>query len=82
MILGLNKYSQTAGDAELKEKMKAAIDSLSAEYKEVIVLCIMQGMSHEEAAEILKCTRVAVATRLSRARKQLLAIMQKKDGDE
>ena len=53
---------------ELSEKMEAAIDRLPREYKIVLVLRDVEGLSAEETAEALKLSVPAVKSRLHRAR--------------
>lgn len=48
------------------------ISNLPLKYREVFVLCVMEGYSYEEVAKILKCRVGSVGSRLSRAR-QILA---------
>jgi len=54
---------------ELNELVKKSIDELDEKYKNVILLCDIEGLSYEEVAVILKCRKNAVGTRLHRARK-------------
>ena len=51
--------------------MRAAIASLPAAYREVIVLCELQEVNYMEASGILKCPVGTVRSRLHRARKVL-----------
>ena len=51
--------------------MRAAIASLPAAYREVIVLCELQEVNCMEASGILKCPVGTVRSRLHRARKVL-----------
>src|SRR5262245_12893177 len=58
--------------AETVELVRKAVLSLPAKYREVVVLCELQDMSYEEAAEILGCAIGTVRSRLHRARALLL----------
>ena len=49
-------------------QIRKAIDSLSSDYKAVLVMCDIEGISYEKAAEILKCPIGTVKSRLNRAR--------------
>lgn len=54
------------------EKLAAAdhlLNSLSPAQREAVELCIMQGMSHSNAADLLNISVNAVDQRLCRARK-------------
>jgi RNA polymerase sigma-70 factor (ECF subfamily) len=55
---------------ELREAIQKVLSSLSAEHRKVLVLCDIQGLSYEEASEILDISVGTVASRLSRAREQ------------
>jgi RNA polymerase sigma factor (sigma-70 family) len=58
---------------DLRPVLDDAVRSLPARYREPVVLCYLQGMTHAEAARQLGCPPGTVATRLSRARHQLRA---------
>lgn len=58
-------------DKELRERIMAAVESLPYDYKEVVVLREMQGLSYNEIAEATKLSLDNVKTRLSRARGML-----------
>ena len=53
------------------QKLDQAVAALPSQYKEPLLLTMMDGMSHEEAAAILKISAKAVEMRLYRARQQL-----------
>ena len=55
------------------EKVLEAIDALPPEFREVLVLSDMEGMSYGEIAETLKIPVGTVKSRLFRARRQLQA---------
>lgn len=57
----------TAEDDELTTE----IMNLPVKLREVALLCWLQGMAYEEAAETLGISRQAVGSRLNRARKKL-----------
>ncbi len=58
---------------EMVETLRRAVRALPEPYREAVVLCEMEEMSYEEAAEILQCPPGTVASRLNRARKMLRA---------
>lgn len=60
-------------EGERLSKLDEAISRLSAFYKEPLLLTTVSGLSHEDAAALLKTTPKAIEMRLYRARKQLLA---------
>ena len=57
---------------ELKEEIENALKSLPAIYREVITLCVIEGLSYEESGRILKINVKTVSSRLARARKRFI----------
>jgi RNA polymerase sigma-70 factor (ECF subfamily) len=58
---------------ELQERLNAAIQKLSEEHRLVVTLHDIQGLRHEQIAEIMKCNVGTVRSRLHYARQQLQA---------
>jgi RNA polymerase sigma factor (sigma-70 family) len=58
-------------DSHDDEALHQEIQGLPAIYREVIVLCYLQGMTQEAAAMLLHCPSSTVGVRLMRARTQL-----------
>ena len=56
---------------ELQEKLNAAMLKLSETHRLVVTLHDVQGMSHEEIAEIMDCNTGTVRSRLFYARQQM-----------
>lgn len=61
--------------AELQEKLNEALQRLSEVHRSVVVMHDIQGMPHDEIAEILDCNTGTVRTRLFYARQQLQGIL-------
>jgi len=61
--------------AELHEKLNAAMQKLSEPHRLVVTLHDVQGLSHEEIAEIMECNIGTVRSRLFYARQQLQAYL-------
>jgi RNA polymerase sigma factor RpoE len=61
--------------AELQEKLNAAMQRLSEPHRLVVTLHDVQGLSHEEIAEIMDCNIGTVRSRLFYARQQLQAYL-------
>lgn len=57
--------------AELQRRLTAVIDELAPLDRDLVTLCLIEGLSYEDAAESVGITRAAVRNRLSRARQQL-----------
>lgn len=66
---------------EIGERQKAvrdAISSLREEYRIVITLCDIEGMSYDEIAQVLKVPPGTVKSRINRARNSLKKILYQK----
>jgi RNA polymerase sigma-70 factor (ECF subfamily) len=63
------------GLAELQEKLNAALQKLSEPHRLVVTLHDVQGLSHEEIAQIMECNIGTVRSRLFYARQQLQAYL-------
>jgi RNA polymerase sigma-70 factor (ECF subfamily) len=61
--------------AELHEKLNGAMQKLSEPHRLVVTLHDVQGLSHEEIAEIMECNIGTVRSRLFYARQQLQAYL-------
>ncbi len=60
-------------------ELRSALDRLSDDQREAIILVGATGMSYEEAAEVCECATGTIKSRVSRARATLQSIMD--DGD-
>lgn len=58
-----------AQDNELAEEAQRVLNGLPDEYREVITLCSVQGLTYEEAARILNCSIATISNRLEKAKK-------------
>jgi len=69
-VTALGKGQSTPSTAELDIRMDvlAALETLTREHRQVIVLRELQGMSYKEMAEVLSVPRGTVESRLFRAR--------------
>jgi RNA polymerase sigma-70 factor (ECF subfamily) len=56
---------------ESAERLRAALDRLPNNRREIILLHYFQGLSYAEMAEILKCSRGTLASGLNDARRRL-----------
>lgn len=61
---------------EFTRLVEETISKLDEKYKNVLLLCDVQGMSYEEASRVLKCTKVNVGIRLKRARKMFYDVLR------
>jgi RNA polymerase sigma factor (sigma-70 family) len=56
---------------DLRPVLDEEVNRLPAPYRAAVVLCYLQGLTNDEAAAALGCTRGTVASRLARARERL-----------
>jgi RNA polymerase sigma-70 factor (ECF subfamily) len=61
---------------ELQEKLNEALQSLSIEHRTAVVLFEIEGLSHQEIAEVMECSEGTVRSRLHYAKQQLQARLQ------
>lgn len=60
------------------QRLRAAILSLPSRYREVIVLCDLEGVTYESAAATVRCAVGTIRSRLHRAR-QLLTVKMRRE---
>ncbi len=89
LVEEMNLMDDSAADpaAEMIERvdgelLRRAVDALPAIYREVIVLRELEGLSYKEIAHVTGAELGTVMSRLTRARKQLLAAMTVRAGKE
>ncbi len=58
-------------EREFIEKMEEALSALPPKFREILVLREVQGLSYEEIANVLACSKGTVESRLFRARARL-----------
>ena len=63
--------------AQMIGQLRLAILRLPVHYREVVVLCELNGMSYEEAAAVAGCPVGTVRSRLNRARRMLVQRCQR-----
>ena len=68
--------------AELLERLEEAIAQLPEDYRVIVTLRHVQGLSYDEIAQALECPLGTVKVRLFRARERLRTLMAPLFGDE
>ena len=63
--------------SEAQEALRATVAALPRKFREVYVLCAVQGLSYEQASVVCGCGSKTVSTRLARARRKVLERMRK-----
>jgi len=61
---------------ERREQVRAAVLELPVEFREAVVLCELEELSYEEAAQMLDCPIGTIRSRLHRGRALLLAKLE------
>ena len=69
---------QLSLSAESARTIQHAIDGLPPDQRLTVILCDVQGMSYDEAAQIMSVELGTVKSRLSRARSQLRTVLAEK----
>tara|TARA_B100000161_G_C33475977_1_gene380243 strand:+ start:178 stop:801 length:624 start_codon:yes stop_codon:yes gene_type:complete len=60
---------------ELHEKLNEALSKLSDKHRTIVILYEIDGLSHKEISEIMKCTEGTVRSRLHYAKVQLQSLL-------
>ena len=75
-------HSKEQGDEsvppELEKALDEALQQLPEIYRQALVVCYLEGKSHEEAARILACPVATLRSRLARGRQRLHSILARK----
>jgi len=61
---------------ELQEKLNEALQRLSPNHRTVVVLFEIEGLSHQEIAQVMECSEGTVRSRLHYAKLQLQSFLQ------
>jgi RNA polymerase sigma-70 factor (ECF subfamily) len=61
---------------ELRVKIEAALDQLSPQHREAVVLKDVQGLAYKEIAEVMDCSIGTVMSRLHYARQKLQTLLK------
>ena len=61
---------------ELRDKIEAALEQLSPQHREVVVLKDVQGLAYKEIAEVMDCSIGTVMSRLHYARQKLQTMLK------
>jgi len=70
------KPNPSTDDLDIRMDVLSALDTLSPEHREVVVLRELQEMSYQEIADVLGLPQGTVESRLFRARRQLAERLQ------
>jgi RNA polymerase sigma-70 factor (ECF subfamily) len=65
-----------AGSRQRQDAVRRAVATLPAHYREAVVLCEMENLSYEQAAEAMGCPVGTVRSRLFRAKEILMARLE------
>jgi len=67
---------QSMSQSELRQKIQAALNKLSPEHREVVLLKDVQGLSYKEIADAMSSTLGTVMSRLYYARQKLQTLLK------
>jgi len=77
-ILGSNPHKSLAR-REVREQISEALETLSENHRAVLIMRELDGLSYEQMAEVMKCSKGTIMSRLFHARrnmqKQLIELM-------
>jgi RNA polymerase sigma-70 factor (ECF subfamily) len=73
---GLVRPDLALSNEELRERIEAALATLTPEHREVVVLKDVHGLAYKEIAEAVGCSIGTVMSRLHYARKKLQTLLQ------
>ena len=80
VITNIKDYRQSPENKvinlERQKRIIKAIENLKPKFKEVIMLCEIDGYSYEECAQKLKCPLGTVKSRIYNAKKELSIVLQ------
>jgi RNA polymerase sigma-70 factor (ECF subfamily) len=67
---------EALSNSELRIKISAALEKLSPEHREVVILKDVQGLTYKEIADVMECTLGTVMSRLFYARQKLQTLLK------
>jgi len=73
----VGRPDEIAEARETEAGIEEAVQALPLKFREVFLLCEIQGLSYEDAASVLDCPVKTISTRLFRARQRFRASMSK-----
>lgn len=76
-----HRPDREARRGEIQALLEQALEMLSPEHREVLVLREMQGLDYDAIAQVMGCRRGTVKSRLARAREQLRDRLHELGGD-
>lgn len=65
---------------EIEQRIEQGMAMLTPEHREVLILRELQGLDYTSIADIVKCRKGTVKSRIARAREQLRRHMERLDG--
>lgn len=79
---GRDPSSHQIWQDELQQNLQTALNQMNPKLRTVIVLNHLQGLSYQELAKIIGCSKGTISSRLNRARRQLKRILSHMGIDE
>jgi RNA polymerase sigma-70 factor (ECF subfamily) len=66
---------------EIDDRIRQGLEMLSPKHREVLILRELNGMDYSTIAEIVRCRKGTVKSRIARAREQLKVELERLDGE-
>ena len=67
---------EALSNSELRIKISAALEKISPEHREIVILKDVQGLSYKEIADVMECSLGTVMSRLFYARQKLQTLLK------
>ncbi len=76
----VQRFNASTTDGDMAQKAQAALMKLPAKQRAAIVLTVYDGMSHAEAAKMLRCSETTVSWRIFAAKRKLKRLLTGEGG--
>ena len=79
-ILGANPHKSLAR-SEIRDQISSALETLSENHRAVLVMRELEGLSYEQMAEVMECSKGTIMSRLFHARKNMQKLLLEMRGE-
>ena len=79
--LARSRTQETAAPDPSESWLAELLEKISPKLREALLLCDVQGLTYEEAADVLRCPVRTISTRLFRARERMARLLKESDPD-
>jgi RNA polymerase sigma-70 factor, ECF subfamily len=81
-VAGIDRPDEVLEGVRLEVVVKAALERLEPEFRQLVVLCDVEDLSYEEIAEVTKLPRGTVKSRIHRGRQKLKELVERALGEK